>query len=153
MFRLAGAAPRTPDWHWVDPVAASAECVRILRPGGTLGLIWNHLDLTDPRIAALTDAMHRLDPGDHRHDHTASEVRPPLRPAGVSELSRQLPMTTRALAELVTTRSYYLVREAADQELLREHCSRVVLEEFGTIDDEPIPVPHLNIGHRFRLDG
>lgn len=28
-------------WHWMDPAAASAEAARLLRPGGTLALVWN----------------------------------------------------------------------------------------------------------------
>jgi SAM-dependent methyltransferase len=31
-------------WHWMDPERATAEVVRILRPGGTLGLMWNSAD-------------------------------------------------------------------------------------------------------------
>lgn len=28
-------------WHWMDPQAASAEIARVLRPGGTLAMVWN----------------------------------------------------------------------------------------------------------------
>ena len=31
-------------WHWVDPVAASAEAGRAVRRGGVLGLVWNLRD-------------------------------------------------------------------------------------------------------------
>ncbi|WP_234698345.1 class I SAM-dependent methyltransferase [Lacisediminihabitans changchengi] len=34
-------------WHWVDPALAVPETARALRPGGTLGLVWN---LRDERV-------------------------------------------------------------------------------------------------------
>jgi SAM-dependent methyltransferase len=31
-------------WHWVDPAVATAEVVRVLKPGGALCLWWNEVD-------------------------------------------------------------------------------------------------------------
>jgi ubiquinone/menaquinone biosynthesis C-methylase UbiE len=31
-------------WHWVDEAVAVPEVARVLRPGGTLGLVWNARD-------------------------------------------------------------------------------------------------------------
>ncbi|WP_336646001.1 class I SAM-dependent methyltransferase [Microbacterium sp. USHLN186] len=45
-------------WHWVDPVAASAEIGRVVRPGGTLGLIWNVRDSHVDWVRRLTEIMH-----------------------------------------------------------------------------------------------
>jgi len=48
-------------WHWVDPPRASAEVARVLRPGGTLGLIWNIRDDAEPWVHELTTVMHASD--------------------------------------------------------------------------------------------
>jgi ubiquinone/menaquinone biosynthesis C-methylase UbiE len=40
-------------WHWMDPELAVPEVTRVLRPGGTLGLMWNRRDRTAPWIAEL----------------------------------------------------------------------------------------------------
>lgn len=29
-------------WHWVDPVKGAAKAATVLRPGGRIGLFWNH---------------------------------------------------------------------------------------------------------------
>lgn len=39
-------------WHWFDPAAATAEIARILRPGGALAIVYNHLDRAQPWAAA-----------------------------------------------------------------------------------------------------
>ncbi|MFW2513962.1 class I SAM-dependent methyltransferase [Demequina sp. SO4-13] len=44
-------------WHWVDTDAASTEIARVLRPGGTLGLVWNIRDSREPWVARLGNAM------------------------------------------------------------------------------------------------
>lgn len=44
-------------WHWVDVSAACAEALRVLAPGGRLGLIWNIRDESVDWVAELTDII------------------------------------------------------------------------------------------------
>jgi ubiquinone/menaquinone biosynthesis C-methylase UbiE len=44
-------------WHWVQPDAATAEAARVLRPGGTIGLVWNIRDESVPWVATLTEIV------------------------------------------------------------------------------------------------
>lgn len=42
-------------WHWFDAPAVAAECARVLRPGGVLGIAWHTKDVTVPWVRELTD--------------------------------------------------------------------------------------------------
>lgn len=93
-------------WHWVNPPAASAEVARVLRSGGTLGLVWNLRDERVEWMHALGEAM-RAD-GDHYrgdpHDPTV------LEPFGKPE--RQLvewmqPGSRASILDMVRSRSYF----------------------------------------------
>jgi SAM-dependent methyltransferase len=51
-------------WHWFDPVKALVQTRRVLRPGGTLALLWNLLDTNDElsrQVADIIDADERSD--------------------------------------------------------------------------------------------
>jgi ubiquinone/menaquinone biosynthesis C-methylase UbiE len=45
-------------WHWVDQEAALPSVARVLRAGGTLGLVWNLRDDRVPWVQRLTTIMH-----------------------------------------------------------------------------------------------
>jgi SAM-dependent methyltransferase len=60
-------------FHWFSPRVALREFARVLRPGGTLALIWNERQETAPWISALSDLMRRAGPGPH---DPAEQLRP-----------------------------------------------------------------------------
>jgi SAM-dependent methyltransferase len=51
-FVIAGQA-----FHWFDPIAAGKEFLRILKPAGTVALIWNERRLTDSSFAQAYDNL------------------------------------------------------------------------------------------------
>ncbi len=56
-------------FHWFDRDAALAEIARVLRPSGTLGLLWNRIRTTAPWIEEIARVMHEA-------SHTV-EIEPP----------------------------------------------------------------------------
>ncbi len=100
-------------WHWVDQEAALPSVARVLRPGGTLGLIWNLRDDRVPWIERLTTVMHpaegeifmetgRIDRGAFGELESAN-----------FEWSQDF--TREELLDLVRSRSYFITAGEAEQ--------------------------------------
>jgi SAM-dependent methyltransferase len=93
-------------WHWVDPVKATAEAARVLRPGGTLGLIWNRRDERVEWMSRLGNVMGA--DGAEVIDMATVEIGAPFGPTErfVTEWSR--PMDVDLLVEMASSRSYVI---------------------------------------------
>jgi SAM-dependent methyltransferase len=97
-------------WHWLDPERAVPEIARVLRVGGTFGVIWNSRDARVPWVAEFNALRH--DP--HEADRTSGhgrryEVRfppgAPFTPPEIFTVSYTLPMTKDELFGLLGTYS------------------------------------------------
>jgi SAM-dependent methyltransferase len=93
-------------WHWVDPAKATAEAARVLRPGGTLGLIWNRRDERVEWMSRLGQVMGT--DGAEVIDMATVEIGAPFGPTErfVTEWSR--PMDVDLLVEMASSRSYVI---------------------------------------------
>jgi SAM-dependent methyltransferase len=127
-------------WHWCDPVRASTEAARILRPHGVLGLIWNQLDTSVPWVHRLSRIMHA---GDVHKPH----FRPPLGPefTGLeSHLTRwEDPVTTADIQELAKSRSYYLAAGEATRAKVLANLGWYLHEHLGHGPGDVIALPYL----------
>ncbi|MBT2522787.1 class I SAM-dependent methyltransferase [Arthrobacter sp. ISL-28] len=127
-------------WHWCEPLRASTEIARILRPGGVLGLIWNQLDTSVPWVHRLSRIMHA---GDVHKPH----FRPPVGPefTGLeSHLTRwEDPVTTADILELTKSRSYYLAANAATRDKVANNLGWYLHDHLGHAEDEVLRLPYL----------
>jgi ubiquinone/menaquinone biosynthesis C-methylase UbiE len=93
-------------WHWVDVERATAEAARVLKPGGTLGLIWNRRDERVPWVQRLSQVM-----GSGEAEMIELEGITIVPPFGSTEsftTDWTRPMTIDLLVEMAASRSYVI---------------------------------------------
>jgi SAM-dependent methyltransferase len=125
-------------WHWVDLPRASAEVARVLRPGGRLGLLWNHRDERVDWVNELGAVIEHAS-GDHNdNDPSNPEFGGEFGQIEYFVAEWRAPMTPAGLLDLVASRSYIIVASdderagimARVQDLLDHHPQLAGREQF-----------------------
>lgn len=124
-------------WHWVDPQRATAEAARVLRPGGTLGLIWNRRDDRVDWIVRLTEVMGSAEV--EVMDMSAVEIGPPFGETESFVTEWQRPMDVDLLVEMAASRSYVIAATPRRRREILDGVRRVVEADphLGTEFDLP----------------
>ncbi|MBG0741555.1 class I SAM-dependent methyltransferase [Paeniglutamicibacter antarcticus] len=127
-------------WHWVDPLAASAEISRVLRPGGVLGLVWNQLDVSVPWVHRLSRIMHA---GDVHKPGFRPLLGPEFGLPNVSVSQWIQPLTPLDLMELAKSRSYYLRANEDTRAKVLANLRWYLLDHLGHAPDALLELPYL----------
>ena len=90
-------------WHWFDAVAATAEIARVLRPGGSLGLIWNVRDQREDWVRRFVELV--VVPGGHGEDIYDPEVGHPFGPLRQFDVEWSFELPRADLQQLAASRS------------------------------------------------
>jgi SAM-dependent methyltransferase len=120
-------------WHWVDVERATAEAARVLRPGGTLGLIWNRRDERIPWVERLS---HVMGSGDAEViELKGITIEPPFGPTDTFTIDWSRPMTTDLLVEMAASRSYVITATPRRRRDILDGIRELVTQE-PTLGDE-----------------
>ena len=134
-------------WHWVDVPTASAEVARVVRPGGTMGLIWNLRDESVPWVAALGEAM-----GASKAESMLSsdevEVSLPWGPLAHFSIAWSNPVTIAELTAMVRSRSYYIVGDPSTRADIDDNVAHVLADVADVAPGATVPLPYVT--HAFR---
>lgn len=133
-------------FHWFDDEAAVAEIVRILRPGGILGLIWN---MRDERVAWV-DALSKMideyagDTPRHQTGRWQWILKDP-RFHFEKEIVVDHPhrMKRDGVYERVISTSYIAKLPEAEKDALR-HRTDAILRDAGLGDAEEVVLPYVS---------
>lgn len=131
-------------FHWFEPVAASAEIARVLRPGGHLGIVFNERDVREPWVAELS----RLIRWDERERWrvpytvevdwaaTLAASAPQFEPAARYDTTYRQPMDADTLVARVLSTSYVAVLPVAERDRLAD-AVRALADPLGPTFELP----------------
>ncbi|MDT0156635.1 class I SAM-dependent methyltransferase [Microbacterium sp. ARD32] len=136
-------------WHWVDPAAASAEIGRVVRPGGTLGLIWNIRDEREEWVRRLTRIMHSS-PAENMVNGPTSRgprIAEPFEDVQIERWEWLRPMTRAQVHRMADSRSYLITAPAQERADIHAGMDEL-FDELGVQDEQTIDLPYVT--HAFR---
>lgn len=128
-------------WHWVDPIRATAEVARVLRPGGTLALLWNIRDESVPWVRDLGELMGAT-PGVDENDSADPPLPGPLLRYDHVELPFSTSLSREQLTDLVFSRSYVIALDDVRKAELRRRLD-VFLDTTPELAGERIRLPYV----------
>jgi SAM-dependent methyltransferase len=139
-------------FHWFDTDAALAEIARVLRPGGTLGLVWNYRDESVPwvrQLSSLLAAAERIEARQAEELIEALEWSRLFTPPEYAGFRLWQPLDRDGLLQLVASRSSVASLPPAERE--------EVLQQVGDLYDETarqpegLVMPYVTSCYRMRV--
>jgi ubiquinone/menaquinone biosynthesis C-methylase UbiE len=115
-------------WHWVDQDVALPSVARVLKPGGTLGLVWNIRDESTPWVKRLSEIVHSSNAEIFVEEGKIK--RGPFGEIETAEFSWAQEFDRSRLIELVRSRSYFITAPEAER-------TRILVEVNKLVDTDP----------------
>jgi ubiquinone/menaquinone biosynthesis C-methylase UbiE len=136
-------------WHWVDQDVALPSVARVLKPGGTLALVWNLRDESVPWVARLTEAMH---PATAETFLAGDNIRRgPFGPIETAVFEWTMEFDRASLVELLESRSYYITAPPAEQAQLVANVHALLDTDPALVGRDSYTMPYRTLCFRMRL--
>jgi SAM-dependent methyltransferase len=127
-------------FHWFDYARALPELARVIRPGGSLAVIWNLRDSGDPLVAALNEVVAPFVPPDQGVDRPwrePLEAAPEFGPVEHRTFAFEQLLDEEGLVGRVASISWIARLEDAERERVLGE-----IRELARSRPEPLVLPH-----------
>lgn len=135
-------------WHWVDPVAGSAEAGRVLADDGVLALVWNTKDVEVDWVRRLADVTGEAVGEAMANSPEPPPYGPPFTRAEVGLWRWTRPMTPDDIVAMVASRSALITAPDADRATILDAVRTLLATQPETAGRDVIDVPYLTVGWR-----
>lgn len=135
-------------WHWFDPVRASEEAFRVLRPAGRLGLMWN---LPDRRVEYIDHLLSVASPSWPRvyDEATYARVGPQFVQHERCQISWSVNCTLSQILELLSTYSHVRSASGPERSRIMRECGSVLKGELKRTGLEFLSLRYITDCHTF----
>ncbi len=134
-------------WHWFDPDRAVAEVVRVLRPGGRLGLLWN---VRDERLGWVKD-FGRIVGLEHDWADATVELPEPFIDVATHQVEWTNYVTPQALIDYVASRSYCITSPAEVRTRTLDEVRTLLATHPALANSAGIALPYITVCARAML--
>ena len=138
-------------WHWFDAGAAAAEIARVLRPGGTVGIVWNDRDTEVDWVARFGEILHRGDrlaPDDGHPAPTDLGASFDAVEARTFRWADRMPVAS--LRTLAGTRSYLLTLPEDERAALLDEVDALAATHPQLAGRTEVDLPYVTYAYRAR---
>lgn len=139
-------------FHWFERDVALPEIVRVLRPGGVLGIFYNARDDRVAWVRALSEILgETADHASATRDDRPPDLGPWFGPAEVHRTSHEQPLDARSLVDLVGSRSYSILMAPAEREQLLGQVAELARSHPALVGRQHFAMPYVATAERHAL--
>lgn len=136
-------------WHWVDQDVALPSVARVLKPGGTLGLVWNIRDESTPWVKRLSEIVHSSNAEIFVTDGKIQQGA--FAEIETAEFAWSQEFDRARLIELVRSRSYFITAPVGERQRILDGVDKLLTTDPDLAEADHWTMPYVTRAFRMRL--